>query len=170
MSRKGSVYRKKGKINEYFVPLRYSMLKGPLVSEGYLKPIDIFFYSMIAAQTTGDENIDKALTFTNERAKKFASVSTFSQSKFRLWAFRTLEVTRWGRKTKQPTTFKISLKWKTLIRMPTKLERIQTLVRRHERVMNFRPKTPPKRAKIERQKKRQHLYMGIRKKLIEVPL
>lgn len=146
------------------------MLKGPLVSKGYLKPIDIFFYTMIAAQTTGDDDIDKRLTFTNERAKKFASVSTFSQSKFRLWAFRLLEVTTWGRKTKQPTKFKISMKWKTLCHMPKKLERIQTLVRRHERVMDFRPKANPKRSKIERLKKRQQLYQKIRKKLIEIPL
>ena len=170
MSRKGSVYRKKGKINEQFVPMRYSMLKGPLVSNGYLKPIDIFFYSMIVAQTTGDNDQDARLIFTNKQANEFSSISTFSQSKFRLWAFRTLEVTRWGRKTKQPTTFKSSLKWKTLSRMPTKLERIQILVKRHERVMDFRPKTPPKRSKIERLKKRQQLYLKIRKKLIEVQL
>ena len=146
------------------------MLKGPLITKGYLKPIDIFFFAMISAQKTGDDDIDGKLTFTNERAKKFTSVSTFSQSKFRLWAYRTLEVTKWGRKTKQPTTFKISLKWKTLSRMPRKLERIQTLVNRHERVMNFRPKSNPKRSKIERLKKRQQLYLKIRKKLIEIQL
>lgn len=170
MSRRGSIYRKKGRINEQFVAVRYSMLKGPLIDKGYLKPIDIFFYCMIRSKETGDPELDKKLKFTNAEAKKFASVSTFSQSKFRLWAFRCLEVTRWGRKTKQPTTFKVNLKWKTLIRMPEKLKKINMLVKRHERVMNFRPKNKPKRTKEERKQKRRDLYMSIRKKLIEIPL
>ena len=101
MSRRGSIYRKKGRINEQFVAVRHSMLKGPLIDKGYLKPIDIFFYCMIRSKETGDPELDKKLKFTNAEAKNFASVSTFSQSKFRLWAFRCLEVTRWGRKTKQ---------------------------------------------------------------------
>ena len=116
--RKGSVRRKRGKINEQFVALRYSLLKGPLVKEGYLKPIDLFFYTMIRARETGDPEIDSRLVFTNEQAKRYASVSTFSISKLRLWAFRCLEVTNWGRRTKQPTTFKAAMKWKTLCLFP----------------------------------------------------
>lgn len=170
MSRKGNVFRKKGKIKEQFVALRYSMLHGPLVDKGYLKPIDIFFYVMIRAKETGDPDIDNRLVFTNDEAKKCASITSFSQSKFRLWAFRCLEVTRWGRKCKTPSTFKSTLKWKALSSLLWKLERINTLVKRHERLMNFRPKNKSKRTKEERLQKKQQLYMKIRKKIMDVPL
>jgi len=168
--RKSSALRKQGKIKEQFVAVRHSMLKGELLDKGYLKPIDLFFYILIRAQETGDPDIDKRLVFTNNQAKRYASISTFSQSKFRLWAFRLLEVTRWGRKTQQPSTFKATMKWRALIRMPKKLERINTLVKRHERVTDFRPSNTPKRTKAERLRKKHQLYQKIRKKLMDVPL
>lgn len=146
------------------------MLKGPLIDKGYLRPIDIFFYVMIQAKKTGDPDIDSRLVFTNAEAKRCASITSFSKSKFRLWAFRCLEVTRWGRKCKTPSTFKSTLKWKALSYFPKKLERINMLVKRHERLMDFRPKNKSKRTKEERLQKKQQLYRKIRKKIMDVPL
>jgi len=146
------------------------MLKGPLIDKGYLKPIDIFFYTMIRAKETGDPDLDSRLIFTNDEAKKYASITSFSQAKFRLWAFRCLEVTRWGRKCKTPSTFKHTLKWKTLSYFSEKLEKINTLVKRHERIMNFRPKNKPKRTKEERLQKKRQLYLKIKKKIMDIPL
>jgi len=168
MSRRGSVRRKKGRINDQFVPLRYSMLRGPLINEGYLKPIDVFFYSMIMAQKTGDPNTDGQLCYAHALASKFASSSTYSMSKFRLWAFRCLEVVKWGRKDRTPTKFKETLRWLTLIRFPEKMRRIDTLVKRHEKVFNFHPKNPPKRSKAERSKKKRLLYQRLRREIIEI--
>lgn len=145
MTGRGSAKRKTGRINDQFVPLRYQLLKGPLVQKGYLKPIDIFFLTMILAQKTGDPGIDKELYYTQSLAKRFGSSSTYSMSKFRLWAFRCLEVVKWGRKDQTPSKFKESLRWRTLIRMPKKLSRINTLVRRYEKLFNFHPATPPLR-------------------------
>ena len=170
VAKKGSLRNKQGKINEQFVAVRYSLLKGPLVIQGYLKPIDIFFYCMIRAKETGDPELDSRLKFTNFEAKMYSSITTFSQSKFRLWAFRCLEVTCWGRKTRKPSTFKKSMKWKTLIRMPAKIDRINTLVKRHESVMNFKPGPNLKRTKLARAEKKRELYMKIRKQIMEIPL
>ncbi|MFC2169648.1 hypothetical protein ACFLRM_03650 [Acidobacteriota bacterium] len=94
MDRRGSVYRRKGRIPGPFVALMHELLKGPLIKEGYLKPIDIFFYSMILAQKTGDPDVDKELYYTHSLASKHASSSTYSMSKFRLWAFCGLEVVK----------------------------------------------------------------------------
>ena len=167
MTRRGSVRRKKGRINEQFVALRYSMLKGPLVNEGYLKPIDLFFYSMILAQKTGDSKSDKELYYTHSLASRFASSSTYSMSKLRLWAFRCLEVVKWGRQDQTPTKFKETLRWLTLIRFPERMKRINTLVKRYERVFNFHPKNSPKRSKSERALKKQLLYTKIKKEIID---
>ncbi len=163
---KGSIRRKKGRINDQFVPLRYELLKGPLINEGYLKPIDIFFLSMILAQKTGDPDIDKELYYTHSLASKHASSATFSLSKFRLWAFRCLEVIKWGRTDQTPTKFKESLRWRAMIRMPNKLQRIHTLVRRYERVFNFHPANPAKRSKQERNKKKRALYIRIKREIV----
>lgn len=165
MSGRKSVCRKKGRINDQFVPLRYTMLKGPLINEGYLKPIDIFFLSMILAQKTGDPEIDKELYYTHSLASKFASSSTYSMSKFRLWAFRCLEVVKWGREDRSPTKFKESLRWLALSRMPEKLYRINTLVRRYNRLFNFHPSSPPKRTSQERSQKKRVLYIRLKREI-----
>lgn len=165
MAGRGSVHRKKGKIDDQFVALRYQLIKGPLVQEGYLKTIDLFFLTMILGQKTGDSKIDKELYYTQSLAKRFGSSSTYSMSKFRLWAFRCLEVTKWGRKDQTPTKFKESLRWRTLIRMPQKLSRINTLVRRYERVFSFHPANQPKRTPQERRQKKWPLYLRIKREI-----
>ena len=165
MSGRGSVHRKKGKIDDQFVALRYQLIKGPLVQEGYLKTIDLFFLTMILAQKTGDSKIDKELYYTQSLAKRFGSSSTYSMSKFRLWAFRCLEVVKWGREDRSPTKFKESLRWRTLIRMPQKLSRINTLVRRYDRLFNFHPATPPKRTPQDRSQKKRALYIRIKREI-----
>ncbi|MFC2170244.1 hypothetical protein ACFLRM_06770 [Acidobacteriota bacterium] len=168
MAERGSVHRKKSKIPGQFVPLLYQMLKGPLINESYLKPMDVFFYSMILAQTTGDPKIDKELYYTHSLASKHASSSTYSMSKLRLWAFRCLEVVKWGRQDQTPTKFKESHRWLALIRIPTKMQRIHTLVKRYERVFNFHPKNRPKRTKEERSKKKQLLYQCLKREIVKV--
>jgi hypothetical protein len=168
-TRRGSALRKKGRIKEQFVPVRYEMLKSELFNSGYLKPIDMFFYIQILAQKNGDPEHDAKLIYSNSRACRFVSSSTFSLSKFRLWAFRCLEVTEWGRKDKVPTRFEESLRWKTLIRQPYKLKRIATLVRRYEKVFNFHPKNRPKRTKDQRTQKKHAIYRKIKSKIIDIP-
>ena len=123
---------------------------------------------MILAQKTGDPSIDKELYYTHTLAKKHASSATYSMSKFRLWAFRCLEVVKWGREDRTPTKFKESLRWRTLIRMPTKLRRINTLVRRYERLFTFHPATPPKRTPQERSQKKRALYLRIKREIARV--
>ena len=168
MSGRGSVLRKKGRINEQFVPLRYSMLKGPLINKGYLKPVDLFFYSIILAQKTGDPKVDKELYYTHTLASRFVSSSTYSMSKFRLWAFRCIEVVKWGRQDQTPTKFKETLRWLTLIRFPGKMRRINTLVKRYEKVFNFHPKNPQKRTKDERSKKKRLLYQRLKSEIVRI--
>jgi len=168
MWRRGSVRRKKGEINDQFVPLRYAMLKEELFNEGYLKPIDLFFYSMIHAQKTGDPKLDKELYYTHSLASRFASSSTYSMSKFRLWAFRCLEVVKWGRQDQTPTKFKETLRWLTLIRFPERMRRINTLVRRYERIFNFHPRNPSKRSSSERARKKRVLYQRLKSEIIEI--
>jgi len=168
MSGRGSVLRKKGRINEQFVPLRYSMLKGPLINKGYLKPVDLFFYSIILAQKTGDPKVDKELYYTHTLASRFVSSSTYSMSKFRLWAFRCLEVVKWGRQDQTPTKFREPLRWLTLVRFSKKMKKINTLVKRYERVFCFHPKNPPKRTKNERSKKKRLLYQRLKREIISI--
>ena len=168
MSRRGSVFRKKGQINEQFVPLRYSMLKQELFNEGYLKPIDLFFYSMIHAEKTGDPEVDKELYYTHSLASRFASSSTYSMSKFRLWAFRCLEVVKWGRRDQTPTKFKETLRWRTLIQFPERMERINTLVKRYERLFNFHHRNPSKRSSSERARKKRVLYQRLKREIIKI--
>ena len=168
MSERGSVKRKRGKIPGIFVPLLYEMLKGPLINERYLKPIDIFYLSMILAQKTGDPDIDKELYYTHSLGDKHSSPATYSMSKFRLWAFRCLEVVKWGREDCTPTKFKESLRWRTLIRMPNKIQRIHTLVRRYDRLFTFHPATPPKRTRQDRSQKKRALYLRIKREIAGV--
>jgi hypothetical protein len=144
------------------------MLKGPLLEKRFIKPIDLFFYSMILAQKTGDPKLDSELCYTHSRASMFTSSSTYSLSKFRLWAFRMLEVVKWGRKDQTPTKFKESKRWLTLIHFPEKMIRINTLVKRYERVFNFHPKNPEKRSKEERSKKKRLLYQTLKREIIDI--
>lgn len=142
------------------------MLKGPLFSKNYLKPIDLFFYSMIHAQKTGAPEVDKELYYTHSLASRFVSSSTYSMSKFRLWAFRCIEVVKWGRQDQTPTKFKETLRWLTLVRFPEKMKKINTLVKRYERVFCFHPKNPPKRTKYERSKKKRLLYQRLKREIV----
>ena len=161
--------RKKGRINEQFVAVRNELIKSDLVNKGYLKPIDIFTLIQILAQKNGDPEHDARLCYPNSKACHFMSSSTFSLSKFRLWAFRCLEVTEWGRREKTPTRFKETLRWKTLIRLPHKVGQIATLVKRYELVFNFHPRNEPKRTKIQRTQKKQELYRKIKSRIREIP-
>jgi hypothetical protein len=161
--------RKKGRIKGQFVVILYEMLNSELVTNGYLKPIDLFFYVLILAQKNGDPIHDKRLLYTNKMACRFASSSTYSLAKFRLWSFRCLEVTEWGRKDRVPTRFKESNRWRTLIRLPHKLERIATLVRRYEKIFNFHPKNRPKRTKDQRTQKKHAIYRKIKSQIIDIP-
>ena len=128
-TRRGSIKRKKGRIDGQFVAVEHKLLKSELMN--YLRPIDIFTYVMIRSRETGDPAIDRRIHFTNEAAAPFMSTETFSMSKFRLWAFGLLNV-EWGRRKRTMTRFGMSNSWKALLHRKTALQKIALLVSEYE--------------------------------------
>jgi hypothetical protein len=137
-----------------------------------LGPTGVYIYVIIHSKKNGDPVHDKALSVTTEEMRKYnVSSATYSKVKLALWAFKLIEITEWGRKRRQPTKYKMSFKWRTLIHFPKKMRRINELLERYERVKRFNPKNyPKKRTKEELKYKKYELYMRIKKGIMSVPI
>lgn len=117
------------------------LLHGKLVDTKlgeYLGPLGIIAYCLIGDKQTGDKTHDENLICIYDDAMKFMSKSTFSKMKFRLWAYRLIAVRKWGRKQGTQSQYQLIHKWRTLIRMPERLERIHKLVVEYEKVMQLK--------------------------------
>lgn len=158
------------KIKEQFVPILYSLINSPLYP--MLGPYGIYIYVILHSKNNGDPVHDKALSVTTEEMRKYnVSSATYSKVKLALWAFNLIEITEWGRKIRQPTKYKMSFKWRTLVHFPKKMRRINELLERYERVKRFNPKNnPEKRTKEELKNKKYELYMRIKRKIMSIPI
>jgi len=158
------------KIKEQFVPIFYSLINSPLYS--MLGPTGIYIYVILHSKKNGDPVHDKALSVTTEEMRKYnISSATYSKVKLALLAFRIIEITEWGRKSRQPTKYKMSFKWRTLVHFPKKMRRINGLLERYERVKRFNPKnSPKKRTKEELKNKKYELYVKIKRKIMSIPI
>ena len=158
------------KIKEQFVPILYSLINSPLYP--MLGPTGVYIYVILHSKKNGDPDHDKALSVTTEEMRKYnVSSATYSKVKLALWAFKLIEITEWGRKSRQPTKYKMLFKWRTLVHFPKKIRRINELLERYERVKRFNPKGKPKRRTTEELKnKRYALYMRIKRKIMSIPI
>lgn len=104
----------------------------------YLGPDGLAAYALIGNKQNGEKEHDENLICTYEEAAHLMSRPTFSKMLFRLWAYRMVAVREWGRKKRKPSRYQLINKWRTLIRMPERLERIHKLVEKHERVLRLK--------------------------------
>ncbi len=123
-----------------------------------LDPFDVFVLAKYWGKYYPD-NRDN-LCVTNSEIKYKISTATFSKSKLRLRAFGFLYVVRFGRLERNASIFGISGKWESLSKHPDKLDRIERLLSRHEKIKrmpirklgykerNNPEKTPSMRRKI----------------------
>lgn len=97
-----------------------------------LNPIDVY----VAAKYWGKYNLYNKdnLCVTYSEVKGKVSTATFSKSKLWIRAFGFFYVVRFGRLERNATVMGISGKWEHLIKYLDKLDRIERLLRRHERV------------------------------------
>lgn len=112
-------------------------LIGTKLSE-YLGPDGLAAYALIGNKQNGERKHDENLICTYEEVAHLMSRPTFAKMKFRLWAYRMIAVREWGRKKRKPSRYQLINKWRTLIRMPEKLERIHKLVAERERVQRLK--------------------------------
>jgi hypothetical protein len=130
----------------------------------------IYVYVILHSKKNGDPVHDRALSVTTGEMREYnISSATYSKAKLALWAFKLIEITEWGRKSRQPTRYKMSFKWRTLIHFPKKMKRINELLRRYEQVKRFNPgNNPMRRTKKELKNKKFELYVRIKKKIMSI--
>lgn len=148
--------RKTHKIQGGFFPFTNTMAQ----SEAFMRlnPIDVFVLAKYWGKFT--LNNKDNLCVTNTEIKNKLSTATFSKSKLRIRAFGFLYVVQFGRLERNATIMGISGKWEHLSVHPDKLDRIERLLRYHEKVKripsrklkdnkkNNPEKTPSMRRKI----------------------
>jgi len=138
----------------------------------YIEISGIIAYVLIGLKQNGDWEHDNNLSLTYEEAGRFMSSHTFAKAIFRLWAYRMIKVVNWGRRGREPSRYALFNKWKTLIRMPEKLNAIHALVNEYEEIHKkyFTPGSgnPGTKKAFYVQKRKQ--LVAIKKRIIDVPL
>ena len=122
--------RKKYRIQGGFFPFTNKMARSEAFKR--LNPIDVFVLTKYWGKYTPD-NKDN-LCVTNSEIKNKASSATFSKSKLWNRAFGFLYVVQFGRLERNPTILGVCGKWEHLSNHPDKLDRIEKLLRKHEKV------------------------------------
>jgi len=122
--------RKKYKIQGGFFPFTNKIAQSEAFKR--LNPIDVFVLTKYWGKYIPD-NKDN-LCVTNSEIKNKASSATFSKSKLWARAFGFLYVVQFGRLERNPTILGVCGKWEHLSNHPDKLDRIERLLRRHEKV------------------------------------
>ena len=125
----------------------------------YLGPDGLAAYTLIGNKQNGEREHDENLICTYEEAAHLMSRPTFSKMLFRLWAYRMIAVREWGRRKRKPSRYQLINKWRTLIRMPDRLERIHKLVSEYERVQ---------RLKLNPSRKKWSILLDIKSKIRKV--
>lgn len=111
----------------------------------YIGAHGLMIYVLIGCKQTGEK--DQDIVCTHNQVGHLMSKPSFAKAKFRLWAYRMILVTEWGRKSRRSSKFRIYSKWRTLIRMESKLEKIHGLVCEYEIVL--RSKINPQSSKFK---------------------
>lgn len=105
----------------------------------YLGLDGIYVYGLIGSKQNGKSNHDSNLICTSKEASHLMCRTTFSKAVHRLWAYRMIAVHEWGGgKKHSPSRYQLISKWKTLIRMPERLERIYKLVVEREKLLKLK--------------------------------
>lgn len=117
----------------------------------YLGTDAIVVLALIGNKQSGNSAKDQNLIFSSVFASHLMSRPTFYKCIFRLWAYRLLAVHDWGGKGRAtPGRYQLIRKWRTLIRMPDRLEKIHELVVEYEKVKLL--KSNPSHKKSQRLK------------------
>lgn len=145
------------KIPGRFFPVLKELMESKLIE--YIGPYGLMVYILIGCKQTGEKYHDSEIVCIYNQVRHLMSEPSFIKAKFRLWAYRMIMVTEWGRRTRGPSKFKMNSKWRTLIRMEPKLEEIHSLVRQYETVL--RSKINPQSSKLKELRK-------IKSKIMEV--
>ncbi|MBA7530630.1 hypothetical protein ES705_22839 [subsurface metagenome] len=152
------------KIKGKFFPLENELMNSAIVKQGMITALDIIAYQMIGLQKTGDRKHDSELKCPYWKVAHLMSEPRYTQAKFRLWAYRMILVSEWGRKKRRASRFMMFNKWRTLIRMPERLEKIHKLVNEYEKLHRKKLNNPhssrPAMIKAKRMKR-----IGIKKKI-----
>lgn len=160
----GKKHRTFEKLPGPFFPILHELLKSPLLEKKMIDEKDFIVFTMMGSQKTGDRKHDSQLQCPYSKVKHLMGEPRFIKAKFRLWAYRMILVQEYGQKRRRASRFMIYNKWRTLIRMPEKLEKIHKLVKEYEKV--HRQKLNPK---TSIQTKREKL-LNIKKKIREMSL
>jgi len=154
------------KIKGKFFPLEIELMNSALVKQGMITPLDLIAYQMIGLQKTGDRKHDSELQCPYSRVAHLMSRPRYTQAKFRLWAYRLILVSKWGRNEGKASRFMIFNKWRTLIRMPERLEKIHGLVKDYERLLRQKISLNPSRQTAIKSKRTEQV--NIKKKIMEI--
>lgn len=87
------------------------------------------------------QNNGHNLCITYAQAAPFMSTATFSKAKLRCQGFGFLYCRDYGRLERNASIYDLITKWQWLSRQPKKLDRIEHLLSRHERVLRIRGST-----------------------------
>ena len=117
----------------------------------YLGTDAILVYIIIGNKKSGDPKHDENLVCISDDAVHLMSRPTFSKGVFRCWAYRLVAVREWGGgRRRKHSRYQLIKKWRTLIRMPDRLERIHKLVLEYEKIQRL--KSNPSNNKRQRLK------------------
>jgi hypothetical protein len=105
----------------------------------YLGTEAIIVYILIGNKKSGEPKHDENLICISDDAAHLMSRPTFSKGLFRCWAYRLVAVLEWGGgRRRQHSRYQLIKKWRTLIRMPDRLERIHKLVLEYEKIQRLK--------------------------------
>lgn len=103
-------------------------------------------YMLIGNKQTGKKSHDENLVCIATDATHLVERRMFAKGVFRLWAYRLIAVKTWGGgRRHDPSRFQLINKWRTLIRMPDRLEKIHRLVNQYEQIKRNKPNPPLKK-------------------------
>jgi len=158
------------RIKGKFFPVPDELMKSKLAE--YIEITGIIAYELIGLKQNGDREHDDNLNLTYKEAGRFMSSHTFAKAIFRLWAYRMIRVVNWGRRGREPSRYALYNKWRTLIRMPEKLNTLHDLVNEYEEIhkKHYIPGSgnPGTKKSFYAQKRNQ--LIAIKKRIIHVPL
>ena len=111
-------------------------------------------------------NDGQGLCVTYGEALDFMSAATFAKAKLWCIAFGFLHCKVFGRLERQASIYDLSTKWKHLSRQPEKLDRIERLLKRHDRVMRLSVSKIHAHGQIPPQTRKRMLLRRIEKQIL----
>ena len=144
----GRFKRYRNQVSRRHFQLPYDLMMselGPL-----LGPDGLAIYCLLGNKKIGKMPHDERLCISPEETKKWMSRPIFYKMLFRLRAYRLILPTKWGRRGRA-TEYKLIKKWRTLISMPDRLERICNFIEEREALLKDRsnPKNSHRRQKLQ---------------------